>query len=521
MKKQLTESNAGILMAAGAVLFGGILRLFPVYIAGFPINDGGLFYNMTRAIQENYFRLPEYVHYNGLNIPFAYPPFGFYVAAAIQEWLDVALIEVFRWLPAIVLIGSIFAFYFLARQILASPIKAGFATLIFALTPRSITWGIMGGGVTRSFGQLFFILTVLFAFRLFNKRSRKLLLPLIFSSTLLVFSHPEAALHAIAICLLIFLLFGRDRQSLFYALITSGGVFVLTAIWWLPVIQHFGMEPFLSAGRTGWQDTFRSLYFLTSFSNEPAITFVMVLAFIGISSEIVQKKYFLPIFFVLPFVAEPRNAANISLLALSLLASQGFCDVIIPGLDLLKNSTEKSLSSYHNNFYTLIIFVGIYLFIGMLYFDTNLATKRVTQPNQEAFEWIKTNTPENSRFIFITGNLDVFSDWTQEWFPALTDRVSVTTVQGWEWIDGKNFLKRVHTSQDFQHCISEDSPLTCIETKTREQNLEYNYIFIVKRTAESNIQTQGENLISELKNNNNYNLNYRTEDVVIFYLEND
>ena len=64
MRKSLSQNDMGLLLAASAFLFGGILRFFPVYLADFPINDGGLFYNMTRAIQDNNFLLPKYVQYN-------------------------------------------------------------------------------------------------------------------------------------------------------------------------------------------------------------------------------------------------------------------------------------------------------------------------------------------------------------------------------------------------------------------------------------------------------------------------
>jgi len=90
---------------------GAALRLYTAYQAGFPINDGGLFYKMTRAIQYNNYLLPEYVYYNGLEIPFAYPPFGFYLAGLINDLLGIPLIKVFLWLPAIVLSFSVYVFY--------------------------------------------------------------------------------------------------------------------------------------------------------------------------------------------------------------------------------------------------------------------------------------------------------------------------------------------------------------------------------------------------------------------------
>src|SRR5574341_1321991 len=146
-----SQEEWGFLLAMLAAIFGGWVRLFPPAIAGFPINDGGLFTLMTRAVQENGLRLPAYVQYNGLNVPFAYPPLAFYMGALLADLFHLDIVEILRWLPASVLIGTIPAFYGLAKSVLNSQFKAGLATLLFAFTPRSMTWQIMGGGLTRSF----------------------------------------------------------------------------------------------------------------------------------------------------------------------------------------------------------------------------------------------------------------------------------------------------------------------------------------------------------------------------------
>ena len=150
-KSKLSLDDIGKLIALGAFIFGGWLRVLPPLIAGFPINDGGLFYIMAQAIQVNQYQLPTHVQYNGLSVPFAYPPLAFYIASATGDLLSIPLITMFTWLPAIVLIGTLFAFYALARTIFNTAFKAVIATLFFAFTPRAITWLIMGGGLTRSF----------------------------------------------------------------------------------------------------------------------------------------------------------------------------------------------------------------------------------------------------------------------------------------------------------------------------------------------------------------------------------
>lgn len=56
-----------------ALLFGAVVRFWPVITNGFPLNDGGMFYTMIRDLKANHFILPQFTSYNFANIPFAYP----------------------------------------------------------------------------------------------------------------------------------------------------------------------------------------------------------------------------------------------------------------------------------------------------------------------------------------------------------------------------------------------------------------------------------------------------------------
>jgi len=71
----------GVLFLFAALLFGAVVRFVPAASSGFPLNDGGLFYTMIRDLKANHFILPQFTTYNFVDIPFAYPPVGFYIAA--------------------------------------------------------------------------------------------------------------------------------------------------------------------------------------------------------------------------------------------------------------------------------------------------------------------------------------------------------------------------------------------------------------------------------------------------------
>ena len=60
-----------ILLASVATLIGLIVRLAAPLSVSFPLNDGGLFYQMILDLQLNHFRLPFFTTYNSANSPFA------------------------------------------------------------------------------------------------------------------------------------------------------------------------------------------------------------------------------------------------------------------------------------------------------------------------------------------------------------------------------------------------------------------------------------------------------------------
>ncbi|MDO9302752.1 MAG: hypothetical protein Q7T89_15305, partial [Anaerolineales bacterium] len=77
--------NWSMLFLFTALLFGAVVRFVPAASNGFPLNDGGMFYTMIRDLQANHYILPQFTSYNFADIPFAYPPLGFYIAASLSD----------------------------------------------------------------------------------------------------------------------------------------------------------------------------------------------------------------------------------------------------------------------------------------------------------------------------------------------------------------------------------------------------------------------------------------------------
>ena len=151
-----------------------------------------------------------------------------------------------------------------------------------------------------------------------------------------------------------------------------------------------------------------------------------------------------------------------------------------------------------------------------IHFLVQLADKRVTDENLRAFDWITKNTPADSQFLVLTGKTDLFGDWTTEWFPTLTHRISKTTIQGREWTDAEAFVAHTRLFQDLQACLFAFEPLMCVQANSRESNLEYEYIYIAQKTMRSEKHVLGSELILELAASDDYQLVYEANEVAIF-----
>ena len=236
MKTETEKLN--ILILVFGLLLGAYARFLPTILVGFPVTDGGLFYVMVKAIQAGHYSVPSFVEYNGISIPFSYPPLGFYVAGLVSDIFKIPLIEVFRWMPAFVSLAFAVAFFPMASAILKSPLKGSLATVFFALLPRSISWQIMGGGVTRAAGLLFLMLVLFSAYNLFTAPSKKYLILTILFGSGVVLSHPVASLHAIVLCAVLWGFYGRSKEGIKNASLVAVGVIALTAPFLIPSLDR-------------------------------------------------------------------------------------------------------------------------------------------------------------------------------------------------------------------------------------------------------------------------------------------
>lgn len=462
------------LLLFAAFLFGVIVRFYPAVANGFPLNDGGMFYTMVEDLQANGYRIPQVTTYNHADIPFAYPPLGFYLTAILSDLLPVPALSIFLYLPAVFNTLTILAVYLLAKETTDSRITAALTAIIYAFSWRAFTWQVMGGGITRAPGVLFLVLMAWQAAKLFKGyRHNHLLLTILFGAGT-VLSHPQTALHAAVIGFLIFLLWGRSKRGIASALLVGLGVAVLSAPWWLNLLLQHGLAPMASASVTSDRSLSFYLYILRGLSplNLPAIPF-LILMYVGIWVSIRERNFLYIAWAAFAYLADPRGADSIALVPETVLAAMG----LIQLAGWLSREKGEPLERQMMMRGSLILTLG-FLFWSLILSgitDFQLVNTSLKQPDLELMEWVRLNSGSEETFLIVTGREFSLGDPLQEWFPALTGRRSVTTIQGLEWTLAEGFFTWFDQLAELQRC--ED--VTCVQTWAESNRIEYDYLIVL------------------------------------------
>ncbi len=250
-------------------------------------------------------------------------------------------------------------------------------------------------------------------------------------------SHPEAAVHLIASVILLWIMLARSRISFINVAGVGVIALIVTAPWWMTVIHYHGIEPILNAAQTG-QNTLAVLNLVSfNFTEEVFATLLAVLGLLGLGHRLIRRDYLLPIWLAVPFLVEGRSAALPAAIPLAMLAAIGFVDVVLPAIlpgDRKHRDESDRLSAVE---FSLFVYLLLFLFFSTYQFGLQLAGKTLSLPDQQAMNWVRENTPDNSRFLVLTGTNAITCDLVLEWFPALSDRQSIYTVQGTEWTKGR------------------------------------------------------------------------------------
>lgn len=517
MKKSLTRDEWAKLILFLAILLGTFLRFNPTLLAGFAVNDGGMFAVMVDDLRANRYLIPAFTSYNHSNIPFAYPPLGFYFGALAADIFGLHSFDAVRWIPALFASLSIPAFYFLSLRLIKDKYLASLSTLFFALVPRAFFWLIMGGGLTRAPGQFFMLLALASIIRLYEEnRPRDVLLAGLFAG-LAVLSHPEAAVHTAFSAVLIWLMISRTREAFVRSVMVGIIVFLVTSPWWVTVIRDHGVAPLVRAAQTGENSmaVFHLVFF--TFTQEPFMTVVAVLGVIGIIDRLVRREYLLPVWVLLPFLAAGRSATNLVIIPLAMLAAHGLANVILPALQASVRRDAKDSSQVTNVEKGILVYLMLYMVLSAYQFGFQLSSASLQESQRGAMDWVRQNTAQDSRFLVLSGTTSAACDAVSEWFPALTGRKSLYTVQGAEWTLGDEFKPFIREAVELQECAR--STPDCVGRSIPAPD--HDYVYLSKYLHAENCEPLPLPhpylfFVEEVRRDGRYEVVYETEEVLIY-----
>lgn len=439
-------------VVAVAILLA-LLNRFPLLgDSGFPLGEGGLFVLFSEAILDNGFALPGQVTYGGVTIPFAYPPAGFYLAAAVARASSSDLLGIFYWLPILLNMLAVPAFCFLAAQVTKDRAAFLCACVLYVQLPDSFVWQITGGGLPRSLGAVLALLAVGLAFRGARAPSRKALLLCGLSTGLAVLSHLEWGMFAAAGVSLAFLssTIGWKRPVLLTS--AAGAIAVIVvAPWIIAILSRHGLDPFLSSSSaSNWNPG----NFIGSTVTGRIFGLLILPAALGAFVTIARRNWFLVAWALTTMLLTPRMGANVGLaIPASLLAGHG----LKAAGQFLSNELgfrttrwsalrpAKAWAGIELPVFALLILTSLLLATPLrwTYHDPRIV-EQLDPASRDALAWIRRHTPQASSFVVISGAPLWFVDSVAEWFPYLAGRESVTTGQGLEWAGKGVFVAKTN-----------------------------------------------------------------------------
>lgn len=471
--------------ASMPLLVGALVRIAPVAAHAFPLNDGGMFFVLVRELERHGFALPTTVHYNGLSIPFAYPPLGFYLAGLANVALHLPLLTVFRFEPLVFSLAMLPVFWLIADELLPTRFHVLVAMFAFALLPRAFEWEIAGGGITRSPGYLFGMLAIYGTLRMLRGGGPRWILATAVFSGLTALTHPEAVLATAAGIAILALLRCRSRQTLGQLILAGVGALLVASPWLVLVALRYGPGTLVSAASTGpnaLAGAFDLLLF--DFSGEPFWHILAGLGLLGLLVEAARRHWLLPIWVAALFFVDSRGASNYTAVPLALLASIGLLDAVLPAISggpvrLVENEPWPR-TLLRRRFVASVLALGLAMTLTsslLLEADTGGPVHALSSDNLAAMAWVKANVPAGAPFVVVSGS-SWWNDATSEWFPALTDQRSVATLQGYEWLGGKAWERQSNSAAALQLCAARG--LACLRTWARKQGVALTYLYLPK-----------------------------------------
>lgn len=446
------------LIIATAALF---MRLYVPLSVDFPLNDGGLFYRMILDLEANGLVPPRHTSYNLSSIPFAYPPLGLYAAAMAQRVTAIDLLDILRVLPPLLACVCLIPAWKIICRLQSNPVTRVYSFAFYALSYQTYEWAIMGGGITRAPGMLFALIAILLLLRCSESGKFRDALGCGVSCGLTILSHPNASLLLLA-SFAALIVFHKARPTFRACVLIAFSAGLVFLPWLASLIDRGLLGTFAEAAATGNFEAasmFRLIEVL--FIGFPAHAVVMnVLALLGILRSLLMRHWYALAWFTLVYLT-PRLSSFYTMLPLALLAGYGGLTLheFITARSRVENQSGDSDSIARTALApTRILFAVVVasLLSNSVVKTVHLGTTILTKRMVAEYSKLALETSESSQFIVVT-NGNVHHHHLTEWFPAFSQRRSLLTPEGMEWVDARRFYEILKLKADLFRMI--DDPM--------------------------------------------------------------
>lgn len=448
------------LLASLAIVIG--IRVQLLLVTDFPINDGALFFVFLQAVARTFPHLPSMVDYNGLSIPFAYPPLSFWISAiAVRMGADP--LGLVHRLPILMNIAWVLLFASLLLRTGCSRLFTAVAVLVFGTTFRSFEWLVMGGGLSRGFGSLFLLLALhaLLPAGLWREGSgwnwrRVVLGGLGIGATLL--SHLEWGILCTFLALVCLVLAQPRPLPFLKAAFAMGFVSALLVVPWIAsVLQVHGMAPFRAASQTSaW-----------SFNAVPEsgrmlmrnATLLLPFVLFGAVLLATTRQVFWLALLVAAALLIPRSGETPLVLGVGVLAATGLLGLLVAVARWPSRLARPAAAA---------LAVAAIALTGLRALETQPRDDHFTVLPPEvrsAMAWVARTHP-GERFTVVR-EAPWYYNAGAEWFPVLAHAISTTTVQGREWLPDKDFDRVYQAVDELNESHSCDALLRSVQAFPR------------------------------------------------------
>jgi 4-amino-4-deoxy-L-arabinose transferase-like glycosyltransferase len=350
-------------------------------------------------------------------------------------------------MPLAISVLGVGAFAWLSWRLLPS-IAALAATFVYALMPHAYDWVIAGGGITRGLGLLFALLAI--AVSVDHRRASRLV-PVAAGILLglAALSHPQAAVFGIIGCLIASYR-APVRGWLLDVSLAATGAAVVVAPWLAGVISTHGLDALLGAGHRLEPVTGLIRVLNLRFSGAPFMDLFAVLGVVGLIVSIARRRPRLPLLLVATYLAGAGGGEFLAAVPWALLGGVGGAGIIRLVVDALSDARPAARRLSVVGLGTLLLFVALIGSIGS-FADGSSKLQAISADQLAAMRWVAENTERGT--VFVVPTQDVWGDDEQsEWFPALTGRQSVGTVQGAEWLGPDGYRRQLERHVEIRGC---------------------------------------------------------------------